>query len=94
MNHLRLVDNDPPDLDEGDDGGDDDGEGLIAIDVSISGVDDGLSTCRKFLDGDATPEDVAQAMIMTMRGAVAAFDLDVQLAFERRLLHWRDPSEN
>ncbi|MEU7814075.1 hypothetical protein [Pseudonocardia sp. NPDC049154] len=93
MTHLRIVDEIPPELDEGDDGGDDDGEGLIAIDVSISGVDDGMTSCRKFLDGDTPPEELAQALIMTMRGAVASFDLDVQLAFERRLLHWRDPDE-
>lgn len=91
-NHLRLVLDDPPDLDEDDDGGDGD-EPMILVDVSINGVDDAMIGSRVILPGDASPETIAHHLVMTMRGAVAAFDVDVQLALERRLLHWGDQHE-
>jgi hypothetical protein len=93
QHHLRIVEDVPPDIDDDDGGGGDDGEDMVMIEVGISGSDDVFHGARVLLPAGASPEAVAQELLMTMRGAVAAYDVDVQLALERRLLHWGDQSE-
>lgn len=91
--HLHSVDTEPPDVEDDDDEGGGDDESCILVELTISGSDDIFRSCRAVLDPDTSAEDVAQQILMTVRGAIAAYNVDVQLAFERRLLHWGDPNE-
>lgn len=89
--HLRLVRDDPPDLDDDEDG-DDGGGDLLAVDISItSEVHYGS---RVIVDAeDASPEVIAMAVLAACRGVVAAYgNRDVSMAFERLLLEqWGTP---
>lgn len=81
--YLRVV---PPvvELDEGEGGGDD----SLYISISISS-DDGSTDCSKTFPADTPPASVATALLMAMRGVLAAYHPDVQLEFERLLLSWK-----
>ena len=82
--HLHIVE--PPDIDEDDDGGGGGDEDVLVIDASVNG--DSIYLGRVvLLEEDVTPEAVAKAMLSAMRGAVAAFDPAVHMAFERLLIH-------
>lgn len=87
--HLHVVDEltTPPGLGEGD--GDDD-EPTLVVKVGIMSDTDFVEITKGIAEADATPDQIAEALLMTVRGAVSAYSPDVQLAVDRQLLAWKD----